>query len=67
MSFVLNNDLELDLEGLKSNIAGYEEAGFDGYVAFGCMGEFYALSLDEWQRVVVQSLYRPTLEGNYGG
>ena len=52
MPFVLNKNQELDLEGLKSNITGYEDAGFDGYVAFGCMGEFYAPSLDEWKRVV---------------
>jgi dihydrodipicolinate synthase/N-acetylneuraminate lyase len=52
MPFVLNSRQELDLEGLKSNIAGYESAGFDGYVAFGCMGEFYAPSIDEWKKVV---------------
>ena len=52
MPFVLNNKQELDLEGLKSNIAGYEAAGFDGYVAFGCMGEFYAPTYEEWKKVV---------------
>jgi len=36
MPFVVNKDQELDLEGLKANIAGFEGAGFDGYVAFGC-------------------------------
>jgi 4-hydroxy-tetrahydrodipicolinate synthase len=52
MPFVVKHSGELDLQGLKSNIAGYEEAGFNGYVAFGCMGEFYAPSDDEWKRIV---------------
>jgi 4-hydroxy-tetrahydrodipicolinate synthase len=52
MPFVLSTKQELDLEGLKSNIASYEEAGFDGYVAFGCMGEFYAPSDEEFKKVV---------------
>lgn len=52
MPFVLNNKQELDLEGLISNIARYEDAGFDGYVVFGCMGEFYAPSHEEWKKVV---------------
>jgi len=52
MPFVVNKNQQLDLEGLKTNIVGYEEAGFDGYVAFGCMGEFYAPSLDEWKKFV---------------
>ncbi|HKM76304.1 MAG TPA: dihydrodipicolinate synthase family protein [Candidatus Bathyarchaeia archaeon] len=52
MPFVLKQNYELDLEGLKSNIEGYEKAGFDGFVAFGCMGEFYAPSYDEWTKVV---------------
>ena len=52
MPFVIKQNYELDLEGLKSNIEGYEKAGFDGFVAFGCMGEFYASSLDEWKKVV---------------
>jgi 4-hydroxy-tetrahydrodipicolinate synthase len=52
MPFVLTQNFELDLEGLKSNIKGYERAGFDGFVAFGCMGEFYAPTYDEWTKVV---------------
>ena len=52
MPFVLNSEQELDLNGLRSNIAGYEAAGFDGYVAFGCMGEFYAPSDEEWKKFV---------------
>jgi 4-hydroxy-tetrahydrodipicolinate synthase len=52
MPFVLRQSGELDLEGLKSNIAGYEDAGFDGFVAFGCMGECFAPTFDEWKTVV---------------
>jgi len=52
MPFVIRNDQELDLEGLKSNIKAYEEAGFQGYVAFGCMGEFYAAGDEEFRQVV---------------
>ena len=52
MPLVLKSSQELDLEGLKNNIRAYEEAGFHGYVAFGCMGEFYAASDEEFMRVV---------------
>jgi len=52
MPFVLTQNYDLDLKGLKSNIEGYERSGFDGFVAFGCMGEFYAPSYDEWTKVV---------------
>jgi len=52
MPFVLKKDQELDLEGLRSNVRAYEEAGFDGFVAFGCMGEFYASNLEEFKKVV---------------
>jgi 4-hydroxy-tetrahydrodipicolinate synthase len=52
MPFVLKKNRELDLEGLKANVRAYEEAGFDGFVAFGCMGEFYASRLDEFKKVV---------------
>jgi 4-hydroxy-tetrahydrodipicolinate synthase len=52
MPLVVKKNQELDMEGLKSNIAAYEEAGFHGYMAFGCMGEFYATTLDEFKRIV---------------
>lgn len=52
MPFVVKSNQELDLDGLKTNIQSYEEAGFDGYVAFGCMGEFYAPSEDEFREIV---------------
>jgi len=52
MPFVVKNNQELDLDGLKSNIKAYEDAGFQGYIAFGCMGEFYAPSDEEFKKVV---------------
>lgn len=52
MPFVVKKNQELDLDGLKSNIEAYEEAGFQGYIAFGCMGEFYAPSDEEFKKVV---------------
>lgn len=52
MPFVLKKNGDLDLEGLRSNVGAYEDAGFDGFVAFGCMGEFYASSFDEFRAVV---------------
>lgn len=52
MPFVLKQNEELDLDGLKSNIQAYEETGVQGYIAFGCMGEFYAPSEEEFNKVV---------------
>jgi dihydrodipicolinate synthase/N-acetylneuraminate lyase len=52
MPFVVKSNQELDLDGLKSNIRAYEDAGFNGYIAFGCMGEFYAPSDEEFKKVV---------------
>ncbi|HXQ91430.1 MAG TPA: dihydrodipicolinate synthase family protein [Nitrososphaerales archaeon] len=52
MPLVLKKNQDLDLEGLKNNIHTYEEAGVQGYVSFGCMGEFYALNFDEFKQVV---------------
>jgi dihydrodipicolinate synthase/N-acetylneuraminate lyase len=52
MPLVLKKNQELDLEGLKSNIRKYEEFGVQGYVSFGCMGEFYGLSFEEFKQVV---------------
>ena len=52
MPFVLNNSGALDLKGLKHNIRRYEQAGVPGYIVFGCMGECYAPSFEEFCRVV---------------
>jgi dihydrodipicolinate synthase/N-acetylneuraminate lyase len=51
MPFVLDKNRELDLKGLVSNISAYGR-GFDGYMAFGCMGEFHATSFGEYKKVV---------------
>ena len=52
MPLVLKKNQELDLEGLRENVEAYEEAGFHGYIAFGCMGEFYAVNDEEFEKVV---------------
>ena len=52
MPLVLNAQQELDLDGLRQDIQAYEAAGFQGYVAFGCMGEFYAPTFDEFKKIV---------------
>ena len=52
MPLALKRNQELDLQGLRDNIRAYEEAGFDGYIAFGCMGEFYATSEKEFNEIV---------------
>ena len=52
MPFVLTSTRELDLQGLRENIQAYEAQGFDGFIAFGCMGEFYAPNDREFEAVV---------------
>lgn len=52
MPLVLKMNQELDLQGLRDNIKAYEEAGFDGYVAFGCMGEFFATTEKDFDEIV---------------
>ena len=52
MPLVLKRDQELDLPGLRRNIRAYEEAGFDGFIALGCMGEFFATSEKEFNEIV---------------
>jgi len=56
MPFVLDRNQDLDLDGLKKNIQAYEQAGVNGFVAFGCMGECYASSFDEFRKVVDTSM-----------
>ena len=36
MPLALKKNQDLDLEGLRSNIRAYEDAGVQGYVSFGC-------------------------------
>ena len=52
MPLVLKKNQELDLQGLRDNIKAYEELGFDGFIAFGCMGEFFATSEKEFNEIV---------------
>jgi 4-hydroxy-tetrahydrodipicolinate synthase len=52
MPLVLKKTQELDLQGLRDNIKAYEEAGFDGFVALGCMGEFFATTEKEFNEIV---------------
>lgn len=52
MPLVLKKNQELDLQGLRDNVKAYEEAGFDGFVALGCMGEFFATSEKEFNEIV---------------
>jgi 4-hydroxy-tetrahydrodipicolinate synthase len=52
MPFVVHANGALDLKGLKQNIGIYEKAGVPGYIVFGCMGECYAPSFEEFCRVV---------------
>lgn len=52
MPLVLKRSGALDLQGLKSNIEAYEEVGFQGYIALGCMGEFYATSEKDFNKIV---------------
>lgn len=52
MPLVLKKNQELDLQGLRENIEAYEAAGFDGFIALGCMGEFFATSEKEFNKIV---------------
>jgi 4-hydroxy-tetrahydrodipicolinate synthase len=52
MPLVLKDSRELDLDGLRENINAFEEAGFDGYIALGSMGEFFATDEKEFDKIV---------------
>jgi 4-hydroxy-tetrahydrodipicolinate synthase len=52
MPLVITSTQELDLQGLRENIQAYEAQGFDGFIAFGCMGEFYAPNDREFEAIV---------------
>ena len=52
MPFVIRKNQELDLEGLTENIEFLSESDVHGFIAFGCMGEFYAPSPEEFNKVV---------------
>jgi len=50
--FAIKENQELDLDGLAENIDFLAESGVHGFIAFGCMGEFYAPSEKEFNQVI---------------
>jgi dihydrodipicolinate synthase/N-acetylneuraminate lyase len=50
--FAVKGDQEIDLDGLQHNVDFLARSGVPGLIAFGCMGEFYAPSEQEWNTVV---------------
>ena len=47
----LKENQEIDYDGIKSNIELLEEKGIPGFVQFGCMGQMFAPSEDEFNKV----------------
>ena len=52
LPFAVTQDQEPDYDGLAENVDFLAESGVHGFVAFGCMGEFYAPSEQEFNQVV---------------
>ena len=52
LPFAVKEDQEPDFEGLAENVDFLAESGVHGFIAFGCMGEFYAPSEQEFNQVV---------------
>ncbi len=50
--FAIKENQELDLDGLAHNVDFLARSGVHGFIAFGCMGEFYAPSEQEFNQVV---------------
>jgi len=50
--FAVNADESPDYDGLAENVDFLARSGVQGLVAFGCMGEFYAPSNEEYERAV---------------
>jgi 4-hydroxy-tetrahydrodipicolinate synthase len=50
--FAVKENQEIDLDGLQHNVDFLARSGVPGLIAFGCMGEFYAPSEQEWNAVV---------------
>jgi len=50
--FSINEDQSPDYDGLASNIEFLAQSGVQGTVMFGCMGEFYAPSNEEFDKCV---------------
>jgi len=51
MPLCLTDSREIDYTSLRSNIELVEEQGFPGFVQFGTMGQLYAPSEEEFERV----------------
>jgi len=50
--FAIKEDESLDLDGLAQNVDFLAKSGVHGLIAFGCMGEFYAPSEEEFNQCV---------------
>lgn len=50
--FALKENQECDLDGLAENVDFLAKSGVHGFIAFGCMGEFYAPSEKEFDQCV---------------
>ncbi len=50
--FAIKENQEIDLDGLAHNVDFLARSGVPGLIAFGCMGEFYAPSEQEFNQVV---------------
>jgi 4-hydroxy-tetrahydrodipicolinate synthase len=50
--FAIKENQEIDLDGLAHNVDFLARSGVHGLIAFGCMGEFYAPSEQEFNDVV---------------
>ena len=52
LPFAIREDEEPDLDGLAENVDFLARSGVHGFIAFGCMGEFYAPSEKEFDQIV---------------
>jgi len=50
--FAVKEDQSADYDGLAENVDFLARSGVHGTVAFGCMGEFYAPTLEEYKKCV---------------
>ena len=50
--FAVKENQDVDIDGLQHNIDFLARSGVPGFIAFGCMGEFYAPSEQEFNLVV---------------
>lgn len=47
----LKENQEIDYETIRANVGFLEEKGIHGFIAFGCMGQMYAPSEEEFNRI----------------